>query len=534
MSQPATSSTVQMDRALERVETLAELLDRAVGLWADRPAITSVPDGRRVTFAQLHREVHRMGAVLEGAGVQAGDRVGAMMANRLDYPLVWLACARLGAVMVPINSNYQRSDAGYVINHSGCAVIVCDNERFGLLEDIRGDADALWKNINVDAFVTDDTPGIGINQPCTVVGETVLNIQYTSGTTGRPKGCLLSHTYWMTMARKNTLETPGLSEKDVLLTAQPFSYMDPQWNLASALAAGAELVILDRFHPSTFWPAVRDHGATFFYCLGIMPTLMAKTDPDPADREHQVRVVACSGIPPSLHRALEERFGVPWLETYGMTEIGNGAAMRLRDHDERVASGAIGRATSMRELRIVDDNDQPLPRGQVGQLVVRGPGMMDGYFQDPKATAEVFRNGWFHTGDRARIDRDGFLYFVGRTKDMIRRSGENISAAEVEEVIGAHPDVQLVACVAVADDLRGEEVKAYVVLRSPRADESALKEKELPEHTQRLLAYFKVPRYWEYRESLPLTPSAKVAKGQLVRGCSEPLTIWDRADGQWR
>jgi crotonobetaine/carnitine-CoA ligase len=528
----ATTSTVRQPDSLETVESIAHLLARATVRWPDRMALTSVPDGVVLTYAELAEVVERVAVALASSGVETGDRVAVMMANRAEYAFVWLACARLGAVMVPVNANYRRMDAGYLLHHANCSVVVCDRPSRQVVEAARTAADSLQRVLDVDAGDLADAVGTAPSVP--VLAETTLNIQYTSGTSGRPKGCVLSHRYWLTLAYKNVLEAPRIVEDDVLLTAQPFSYMDPQWNLATSLACGARLVVLDRFHPSTFWRSVVEHRATFFYCLGVMPRLMLKMEPHAEERDHHLRVVTCSGIPPALHRQLEERFGVPWLETYGMTEIGNAAAMRLEDHDGHVGSGAIGRATASRELRVVDDHDRPLPRGEVGELVVRGTGLMDGYYRDPDATERAFRNGWFHTGDLARIDERGFLYFAGRTKDVIRRSGENIAAAEVEEAIVAHPEVQLAACVAVPDELRGEEAKAYVVLRGDAFGDRDLLERGLPQHTAELLAAFKVPRYWEYRAQLPLTPSAKVRKADLAREPGGDGRTWDRAEGRWQ
>jgi len=521
--------------ALPALSTLGELLDHAVRTWPDRPALTFPGEGVRVSWAELDRLVAAAAARLAAHGIGPGGRVGTMMANRLEYPVTWLACARLGAAMVPINVNYRRLDTGYVLQHSGVTVVVADSPRYAGLAKMNADAREPLALVDVD-----EAAPLHAAEPLAapVTGETLLNIQYTSGSTGRPKGCLLSHTYWLALARKNVLETPVLGPDDVMLTAQPFSYMDPQWNLASAMAAGAELVVLDRFHPSTFWPSVRAHGVTFFYCLGVMPTLLATTDPRPDDRDHRVRVVACSGIPVGLHAALEDRYGVPWVESYGMTEIGSGTAVTMAEHDECVGSGSIGRATSRRELRVVDPDGRPLPRGEIGELVVRGSGLMDGYLDNPEATEQAFRGGWFHTGDLARMEDTGLIYLVGRAKEMIRRSGENISPVEVEDAIRSHPAVRLVACVGVPDEVRGEEVKAYVVLRDDTAapaDVQRLVEEELAAHCDQLLAYFKVPRYWTVRSRLPLTASDKVAKAALLAAENDPRTgAYDRAERRWR
>jgi crotonobetaine/carnitine-CoA ligase len=251
-------------------------------------------------------------------------------------------------------------------------------------------------------------------------------------------------------------------------------------------------------------------------------------EPSPDDRNHRVRFVTCSAIPPELHAKLEERWGVPWYEAFGMTESGGDIAVWPEEHDELVGSGCIGRPLPHKEARIVDEADCPVPRGAVGELVVRGPGMMDGYYKDEEATRALFRNGWLHTGDRATMDE------AGRIKDMIRRSGENISASEVEEVLHQHPGLRLAACLAVPDDLRGEEVKAYVVLNAGFTREQVHPE-SLVDYCKGRLAYFKVPRYWEYSDDLPRTPSERIAKA-ILRQAKPDLRIgaYDAVARLWR
>jgi len=293
-------------------------------------------------------------------------------------------------------------------------------------------------------------------------------------------------------------------------------------------------VVADRFHPSTFWDALRRHGVTWFYCLGVMPRLLLKTPPRPDDRHHPVRWVACSAIPPGDHRAIETRWGVPWYEHFGMTESGLDLAVGIDEHDALVGSGCIGRPLPTREARVVDAHDRPLPRGQPGELVLRGPGLMDGYYRNPEATARIFRNGWLHTGDIVRMDEAGRIYYVGREKDMIRRGGENIAAAEVEEVIMQHTQVKLAACVAVPDDTRGEEVLAHVVLQ-PGATPESVTPQALIEFCRERIAYFKAPRYWRYRDDLPRTPSERVIKSALAEGDEDPAVgAYDSVDDVWR
>ncbi|GAA1236477.1 ATP-dependent acyl-CoA ligase [Prauserella halophila] len=516
-------------------EHLVELVTTAARRWPDKPAWifddTGEPGaGETLTFADIDRRTRRLAAALAARGVSAGDRVAVMLPNRPEFPLLWLALARLGAAMVPVNTGYRELDGGHVIAHSGATLAVTSAEFADLLRTVAPDTsvrevlttEQLTGSTLANSALTDGEPVLDV----AATPETPTNIQYTSGTTGAPKGCVLTNRYWTTLADDLATAFPAVTADDVVLTAQPFHYIDPQWNVALGLRSGATLVVLDRFHPSTFWRKVREHGVTWFYCLGLMPTLLLRMPPDPEERDHRVRAITASAIPPELHAELEARWGVPWYEAFGMTETGGDIRMYPRDHDELVGSGCIGRPAAHREVIVADEHGTPVPRGTEGELLIRGTGLMHRYHDDPDATANAFRGGWFHTGDVARMDDEGRVFFVGRTKDMIRRSGENIAADEVERALLLHHGIAAAAVVAVPDELRGEEVKAYVVLSGEHGPE------ELAEFCETKLARFKVPRFWSVVDELPMTPSERVAKGRLREG-DQRAGAYDRKAGAW-
>ena len=529
--------------------TLVAALRHAAAAWPDRVAWTFDPGGE-FTFADVDRRSAGFARALADRGVRPGDRIAVMITNQPAFPLTWLALARLGAVMVPVNTRYQTADAAHVLRTSAAAGIVAAAEFEPLLRRLPPDVPALRhlylaSAIEADAAEASATEASAAGASATGASATeasarpapsqepwltaepgpadTANIQFTSGTTGSPKGCVLPHRYWTQLAAGLVTEFPYLSDRDVLLTAQPFHYIDPQWNVAAGLLSGARLVVLDGFHPSSFWAKVRQHGVTYFYCLGAMPTLLLRMPADPLDREHDVRVVQCSAIPPALHRELEQRWGVGWYEAFGMTETGADLRVTDRDHDELVGTGCLGGPVSYRQVAIVDAADDPVPAGSPGEIVLRGPGMMDGYLDNPEATAAALRGGWMHTGDLGRMDDRGRVYHVGRLKDMIRRSGENIAAREVEEVLLTHPGVQLAAVTAVPDEIRGEEVKAYYVA-------AGVTPGELAAYCQDRLAAFKVPRFWQQEADLPRTDSQRVAKSGLT-DLAGP--VFDRVAGEW-
>ncbi len=502
--------------------TLVDAAAVAARRWPDRIAWTFDP-GERFAFTDVARLVGGYATALRERGVRPGDRVAVLLANEPAFPLTWLALSCIGAAMVPVNVRYQTTDAEHVLRACDASAIVASAAFWPLLGRLPGDLPALRLMIPAADLAT---AAAGTTEPDLTGPDPAgtANIQFTSGTTGRPKGCVLSHRYWTTLAGGLVTEFPYLTEGDVMLTAQPFHYIDPQWNVAAGLLSGAEVVILDGFHPSSFWAKVRLHQVTYFYCLGAMPTLLLRMPVDPADRRHRVRAVQCSAIPPALHRELEQRWGVPWYEAFGMTETGADLRVTDADHDELVGTGCLGLPVSYRRVRVVDAAGHPVPAGQDGEITLAGPGMMDGYLGEPEATARAMRGGWFHTGDLGRMDGAGRVYHTGRIKDMIRRSGENVAAREVEEVLLAHPAVRLAAVIAVPDEIRGEEVKAYYV----SADDPG--PSALAEYCRARLAAFKVPRYWQPAGDLPRTDSQRVAKARLgeVSGA-----VFDAAAGQW-
>jgi carnitine-CoA ligase len=466
------------------VADLVAALTDAARRRPDRTAWTFDPGGS-LTVAQVADRSAGYAQALRSRGVRAGDRVAVLLRNQPEFPLLWFALARLGATMVPVSPKYRSADAGHLLRTSGAVAVVSTAEFRPLLAGI-------GVPVVHDLAALASEPGFaqGPVDPAAPV-----NLQYTSGTSGKPKGCLLSHTYWLTLARSLVSHFPHLTGDDVMLTAQPFHYIDPQWNVVAALLSGAELVVLDGFHPSTFWAKVREHRVSYFYCLGAMPALLLRMPADPADRDHRVRAVQSSAIPPALHAELEARWGVGWYEAFGMTETGADLRVTAADHDALVGTGCLGRPAPHREARVVD-----------GELQLRGPGMMDGYDGRPSPFTP---DGWFPTGDLARIDADGRVYHLGRRKDVIRRSGENIAAREVEDVLSSHPRVRLAAVLGVPDEIRGEEVKAFVVADGVTAA-------ELAAFCAERLAAFKVPAFWEFRDDLPRTPSERVAK-ELLR-----------------
>jgi crotonobetaine/carnitine-CoA ligase len=513
---------------IDREVTLGDLCKRAASIWPERIALVFDETGAELTFNELETQTNQLAYALVDLGTRQGDRIAVVAGNCPIFPIGWIAIAKAGAAMVPVNPGYRDADSLHLLKHAEVSIVIVDESRLELVRCIRELVPAIQHVIVAQASSSSTVlwkstehswPHIARNKPknsvpCQVNADMLANVQFTSGTTGMPKGCMLSHRYWTQLGQLIAKEFVGLSADDVLLTAQPFSYIDPQWNLAAVLASGARLIVLERFRPSQFWEKVVAYKTTFFYCLGAMPMMLLAQEEKQGDRDHHLKVVMCSGIPKDKHLILEQRFGVKWREVYGTTETGADIMVPKELADDLRGSGSLGNALSHREVLIADENCTPVARGLPGELLIRGTGMMDGYFRNEEATRAAFVNGWYHTGDLAFMNSLGQVTIVGRKKDMIRRSGENIAASEVESIIELHPAVLMAAVIAVPDSLRGEEAKAFVVAR-PNAGADLLNFEEIANFVETRLAKFKVPRYWEQRSELPRTPSERVAKQML-------------------
>ncbi|HEX6256037.1 MAG TPA: AMP-binding protein [Euzebyales bacterium] len=488
--------------------TLGALIDRRAAEHGDRIALRA-GDGTALSYAELAERVAGVRTLLAERGLGVGDRVGLMLGNTLRYPVAWLGVVSAGMVAVPVNKRSGPVDARHQFDDGRVSLVLADD---GTRDGAAAAAAGSDRDITIERVTGEGWPHRPASPAASIPPAALANIQYTSGTTGLPKGCALSHRYWQYMgqAAVDLLELTGAS---VLLTAQPFSYIDPLWNTAAALRAGAELVVLDGFHPSTFMRDVARFGVTVFYCLATMPVLLLRQPEAPHDRDHRLERVSCSAIPPQVHAELERRWGVPWSEVYGMTETGLNIAVLDEDHDALVGSGSLGTVLAHCEARVVDPDGSDVREGEVGELLLRGLGMMDGYVDDPAATTAFFADGWAHTGDLVVRDAEGRLMLRGRRRDMIRRAGENVAAAQVEAALVTHPLVLECAVVAEPDDVVGEELRALVVATTDGDGPPAAS--DLHAYLTERLASFKVPRFWEFRDALPHTPSERVAKHEL-------------------
>ncbi len=485
-------------------------------------AIYGIPAGSW-SYARMAAEVDRLITAYRKAGFGHGHRVGLLLLNRPEFLCHFLALNALGVSAVPINAEFRSAELEYLIGHSEIALAVTlPSHREALTEA------AARLNITLPLA---DPAGNGITAPATPpprTGAPGLSTEcallYTSGTTGRPKGCVLSNEYFLyagfwytTIGGLCTVRT-GVER---MLTPLPLTHMNAMAVSTSCmLLSGGCLILLDRFHPKTWWDSVRASRATIVHYLGVMPAMLMGAPADPRDREHSVRYGFGAGVNPRHHAAFEERFGFPLLEAWAMTETGSGAVVIANHEPRQVGTACFGQAEPDVQCRLVGDDGADVGVDVPGELWVRhaGPnprfGFFSEYLKDPEATAEAWAEGWFHTGDLVRRDAGGHYRFVDRKKNIIRRSGENIAAVEVESVLIQHPAVKAVGVTAVPDPMRGDEVLALVVVREGVTADATLAE-DLIAFALARLAYYKAPGYVAFSAALPLTPTEKIQRGAL-------------------
>lgn len=521
-----------------KAQSIGHLLEDSAQKHKDRTLF--IYESNQISFADANRRVNRTANGFSRIGVRRGDRVAVMLQNGFDFPVMWFALGKLGAVMVPININYKEHDLKYILKDSEVSAMVIQEDYLPLLREVRKDISGLDevvvlgdapKGYRTYESITQSAPDEFFIKD--VGPDDMVNIQYTSGTTGMPKGCMLTHKYWLLIGEIASYYIE-VQSNDVNLTAQPFYYMDPLWNTMLCVSNGIPLVIMHRFSPSKFWATVKDNDVSIVYLLGVMPVYLMKQKEDPElEKNHRLRLVTCSGINPELHEAFEKRWNVPWREAFGMTETGADLWTPINDN-ECVGTGAMGAPVPTKTAKVIGADNKELPDGETGELVIKGEPMMLGYWKKPRSTAEAIKDGWFHTGDFAFKDERGYFHWAGRIKDTVRRSGENISTVEIEQILMEHENIKAAAVVPVPDDLRGEEVKAYIVLRENETKDTVPPEKILG-FAKTKLAYFKIPRYIEYIDDLPMTPSERVEKHRLIKAKKDlRIGSYDDVDKVWR
>jgi crotonobetaine/carnitine-CoA ligase len=519
------------DRTIGRI-----LAEKAVRV-GDRPFL--LWQGSTYTYADADRLTNRYARGFAALGITKGTNVAVMLPNCPEFLWTIWGLGKIGAVAVPLNTAAKGDQLTYFLRQSDSEWLVCDGRWLDTVERPLREADGVGGLVvlgeapgslagrpvhdlrGFDSLPTDPV------QPDEPVGPADPHlIMYTSGTTGPSKGVVSPHSQGHAVGEQMARYAEYTAD-DVLYTCLPLFHGNAIWyTVYAALWADAAVALYPRFSARSFWSEIRESGATAFNALGAMANIIWQLPPGPGDRDHKVRTAMVVPTTRPLVDGYRERYGIVVTSVFAMTE--NCAVTVLGPHDPPEKAASAGRVRDYMSVRITDDDGNPLPPGEVGEICIRPnePGMiMLGYYAMPEATVGAIRDLWFCTGDRGHLDEDGYLFFADRKKEAIRRRGENISAYELETILCKHPAVHEVAAVAVPSELSEDDVMVYVVPTSG-ADPSYL---ELVEYSVDNMAYFMVPRYWQFVDELPKTPSQKVEKFKLKAAAVERKDeLWDR------
>jgi len=491
---------------------------------AESVAATYDLNAGEIAYGEMRAEVERLSERYRAGGYGGSHRVGLMLDNRPAFIAHWFALNAIGASVVPINSELSAPEQAYLLELSEVCLVLYAAEHAASVDGaIRslGASLACLEADDIDSL----PPAPSAPKDGAIDTATECAILFTSGSTGQPKGCVLSNEYFLEMGNWYR-ELGGLcaleSGAERLLTPLPLTHMNAMaTSLMAMMMTGGCLIQLDRFHPKTWWQTVRESRATVIHYLGVMPAILLQLEPSALERNPSIKFGFGAGVNPAHHKLFEERFGFPLTEGWAMTETGSGGCIAANREPRHVGMSCFGIPDPARiEFRLIDESGNDVAAGEAGELLVRATGddpqkgYFSGYHRNSQATADGWEGGWWHTGDVVRQIDDGSMCFVDRRKNIIRRSGENIAALEVEAVLSRHAAPKVLAVTPVPDEIRGEEVMACVVLDDGYQPNEATA-LALFDHCLASLAYFKVPGYVVFVDALPLTSTQKPKRNEI-------------------
>lgn len=511
-----------------QVETVFDRFSLVAQRRGDAPFLHVLPETAQIyqipaddiSYAQMAARATQWSDRFAAAGYGAGHRVGLLLENRPVFLEIWLGLNALGVSVVPINPDLRLAELEYLIGHSEMALAIALPDRVAELQAAAANAGAQAKIIPPDA----DLPAVDPLPPTTITQTSECALLYTSGTTGQPKGCLLSNEYYLHSGDWYA-QAGGLislrQDTERMLTPLPLFHMNAMAvSVMAMITTGGCLILLDRFHPRSWWESVRHSRASIVHYLGVMPPLLMAPDPASQDQDHAVRFGFGAGVDQKLHAPFEDRFGFPLIEAWACTETGSGGVISAHEEPRKIGTACFGRPDSNVAVRVVDETGADVAPDQPGELLVRRAGdnprygFCSGYLKNPQATQDLWAGGWLNTGDVVRQDADGSLHFIDRKKNVIRRSGENIAAVEVESILNRHPDIKITAAVAAPDDLRGDEVAVFITLEDG-TPANATKATEIATWALDQMAYYKVPGWIAFAQDLPVTATQKIQRSAL-------------------
>jgi long-chain acyl-CoA synthetase len=490
---------------------LASIVSASAARDAAAPAVRL--GGGTLTYGDLEDGIARVATLLREHGLQPGDRVGVMLPNVLEFPPAYYGVLRAGGIVVPMNVLLKRREISFYLEDSGATLLLAWH---GFVEEAREGAAAAGAElieVEPEAFAATLAALEPTPETAAVDDEDTAVILYTSGTTGKPKGAELSHRNLDQNSEIIARTTLVIDAGDVVLGALPLFHSFGQTVAMNAsMRVGAVLTLVPKFDPGEALATIARDGVTHFYGVPTMYGAMLHHPEREKFDTSTLRLCKTGGasMPVEVLHGFEEAFGTELIEGYGLSET---SPVASSGHPGQVRKpGSIGTPIERVEMKIFDGDDQEVPRGEVGEIVIRGHNIMKGYWDRPDATAEAMRGGWFHSGDLGREDEDGFFYVVDRKKDMIIRGGYNVYPREVEELLYEHPAIREAAVVGIPHPEWGEEIGAAVVLE-PGADEVA--PEEISAWVRERIAAYKYPRVVWFIEELPKGPTGKIVKREI-------------------
>jgi len=525
----------------EHSKTVANLFERTAAIAPDLPFVAwreaANSPFQEETYSAFLQEVEVQRERYATAGYGVGMRVAVLIGNRPEFYTQYLALNGLGVSIVPLNPQATPAEMRYVINHSGVILALFHPKFSQQLEAALSDREQELPCADITSMYAP------IPAPETFAARQTGDcadeaaVLYTSGTTGKPKGCILTNQYVLEAGHAYANWGGMLSfqfGQERLLNPLPLFHMN---NLVVSTTAMIEIagcnVMIERFSPTGWWQDCRQSNASAIHYLGVMPAMLLNQSVEESEIVPSIRIGVGAGVDPKHHAIFEERFKFPLIELWGMTETGCGFI--ASDEPREIGTRAFGRPGDLLRARVVDDALNDVSTGQVGELLVQSVGdnprrtFFSCYLDDAKATEDAWHEDWFKTGDTVRQDESGMLYFVERKKNIIRRSGENIAAMEIEAALQSHENVVQAAVLAVPDDLREEEVFACVVIKDGVAPDEATA-RSLFDWVNGQLAYFKAPGYISFRSELPMTGTQKLQKSLIFSSDENPVSAKDTFD----
>jgi long-chain acyl-CoA synthetase len=492
---------------------LGEIISRSSKKFPNKEAI--IFKDKVFTYKTLERQTNQLASLIISMGLEKGERIGIMMSNRPEFVIAFFGILKAGMIPVPINALFKEKELSYVLSNSGATGLITETLYIPIIDNIKHETPECSRVI-----LAEDMEELiqGFPDEITISAngdDDMALLIYTSGSTGDPKGVMLTHLNLYSNAVVASQIASGMSHVDRVFVVIPYFHIYAMnWGMIAPLSNGATVIIMERFVPEDVFRAVKDYDITVF--LGV-PTIYSRLSAHPGaskDYFSSIRYALCGGapLPVTLINETEKAIGVRIHEGYGQTETS--PIVTVNRFGGMRKPGSAGPMAPGVEVKIVDDSGREMARGQDGEIAVRGPNVMKGYYKLDMETKRVLRNGWFYTGDIGHLDEEGYLYITDRKGDLIISGGHNIYPREVEEVLATHPSLIECAVIGVPDGDMGEVIKAFVVVRQ----NSLADTDELIRFCKERMAAFKVPRYIEYREALPKDGPGKIIKKLLRQG----------------